>query len=73
MLNKELSGKIDKFYDILNRGFYCSANEVVETFNTVFPNEKMRFTTCSSCLRKAVLKMVAYKDKLSKITNSNDF
>lgn len=73
MLNKELSEKIDKFYDILNRGFYCSANEVVETYNAVFPDEKMRFTTCSSCLRKAVLKMVAYKDKLSKITNNNDF
>lgn len=73
MLNRELSEKIDKFYDILNRGFYCSANEVVETYNQVFPNEKMKFTTCSTCLRKAVLKLVSYKDKLSKITNSNDF
>lgn len=73
MLNKELSEKIDKFYDILNRGFYCSANEVIETYNKVFENEKMKFTTCSSCLRKAVLKMVAYKDNLSKITNNNDF
>ena len=73
MLNKDLSDKIDKFYAILNKGYFCSANEVVETYNQVFPNEKMRFTTCSSCLRKAVLKLVSYKDKLSKITNSNDF
>lgn len=73
MLNKELSEKIDKFYDILNKGYYCSANEVVETYNTVFPDEKMRFTTCSTCLRKAVLKMVSFKDKLSKITSTNDF
>ena len=70
MLNREISEKIDKFYDILNRGYFCSANEVVETYNTVFPNEKMKYTSCSSCLRKAVLKMVAYKDKLSKITNA---
>lgn len=73
MLNKEISEKIDKFYEILNKGYFCSANEVVETFNQVFPNEKMRFTTCSTCLRKAVLKMVALKDKLSKITSTNDF
>ena len=73
MLNKEISDKIDKFYDILNRGYYCDAREVIDTYNKVFENEKMRFTTCSSCLRKAVLKLVALKDKLSKITNSNDF
>lgn len=70
MLNKELSEKIDKFYNILNKGYYCSANEVVDVYNQVFPDEKMKFTTCSSCLRKAVLKLVALKDKLSKITNA---
>ena len=73
MLNKDLSDKIHKFYNILNKGYYCDAREVVDTYNAVFENEKMRFTTCSTCLRKAVLKLVSYKDKLSKITNSNDF
>lgn len=73
MLNRELSEKIDKFYNILNKGYFCSANEVVDVYNKVFENEKMKFTTCSTCLKKAVLKLVSYKDKLSKITNSNDF
>lgn len=73
MLNKEISEKINKFYDILNRGYFCDAREVIDVYNQVFENEKMRFTTCATCLRKAVLKLVAYKDKLSKITNSNDF
>lgn len=73
MLNKEISEKIDKFYEILNKGYYCDAREVVDTYNQVFPDEKMRFTTCSTCLRKAVLKMVALKDKLSKITSTDDF
>ena len=73
MIDKNIVDKIEKFYSILNRGYYCDAREVIDTYNEVFPDEKMRFTTCATCLRKAVLKMVSFNDKLSKITNNNDF
>lgn len=70
MIDKNIVEKIDKFYSILNRGYYCDAREVVDTYNEVFPNEKMKFTTCSSCLRKAVLKMVGELEKIKKQTEN---
>ena len=53
---------IDKFEQIMNRGYYASGTEVTDLYNKIF-NQKLSYTNCSSCIRTRISKMVTAKKR----------
>ena len=51
---------IDKFENIMNRGYYASGTEVTDLYNRIF-DQKLSYTNCSSCIRTRISKMVTAK------------
>lgn len=47
---------VEKFESILQKGFYCSGQEVVSLYNKLF-NKRQPTTNCSSCLRNYISQM----------------
>lgn len=53
---------IDKFEQIMNRGYYASGSEVTDLYNKIF-DQKLSYTNCSSCIRTRISKMVTAKKR----------
>lgn len=60
VLTSEDIEKIDKFEQIMNRGFFASGTEVTDLYNKIF-DQKLSYTNCSSCIRTRISKMVTAK------------
>ena len=46
----------DKFYNILNTGYYCDSKSVTELFNKL-TGKHVNNTNCSTCIRHRVLEI----------------
>ena len=70
VLTSEDIEKIDKFEQIMNRGYYASGTEVTDLYNKIF-DQKLSYTNCSSCIRTRISKMVTakkrYLEELAKV------
>ena len=62
VLTSEDIEKIDKFEQIMNRGYYASGTEVTDLYNKIF-DQKLSYTNCSSCIRTRISKMVTAKKR----------
>ena len=52
-INEEDAKTIEKFKEILNKGYYCNSNQVTSLYNRIL-EKNVTNTNCSSCLRKRV-------------------
>lgn len=62
ILTSEDLEKIDKFENIMNRGFFASGIEVTDLYNKIF-DQRLSYTNCSSCIRTRISKMVRAKKR----------
>lgn len=52
-INEEDALMIEKFKNILNKGYYCNSNQVTSLYNKVL-EKNVTNTNCSTCLRRRV-------------------
>ena len=62
IISSEDLEKIDKFENIMNRGFYAAGTEVTDLYNKIF-DQKLSYTNCSSCIRTRISKMAVAKKR----------
>ena len=62
ILTSEDLEKIDKFEQIMNKGYYAASSEVTDLYNKIF-EQKLTYTNCSSCIRTRISKMVTAKKR----------
>lgn len=58
----------DKFYDILNTGYYCDSNSVTALFNKL-TGKNVNNTNCSTCIRHRVLEIHNIVERLKEESN----
>lgn len=75
---KEDVDKIRRFKEIMNKGFYCSGQEVTELHNRVL-GTRLASTNCGSCIRQRISALVAALARFEKqmeisgFTDSNEY
>lgn len=65
--------KIEKFYSILGKGYYCDSNEVTELYNKIIRDGKtpVQNTNCSTCIRGRVLELNGWLNRFKEKTDGN--
>ena len=58
----------DKFYDILNTGYYCDSNSVTTLYNKL-TGKNVNNTNCSTCIRHRVLEIHNIVERLKEESN----
>lgn len=58
----------DKFYDILNTGYYCDSKQVTDLFNKL-TGKNVNNTNCSTCIRHRVLEIHNIVERLKEKSN----
>ncbi len=59
-MTQEQVSLIEKFENILSRGYYCSGVDVTNVYNDVF-NKNLRPSNCSSCIAQRIRELIAAK------------
>lgn len=59
---------VEKFHDILNRGFYADSKSVTELYNKLIRIPQgltpVNVTNCATCLRRRILELVDFVSKI---------
>ena len=58
----------DKFYNILNTGYYCDSNSVTTLYNKL-TGKNVNNTNCSTCIRHRVLEIHNIVERLKEESN----
>lgn len=61
----------DKFYDILNKGYYCDSKSVTALFNKL-TGKNVNNTNCSTCIRHRVLEIHNIVERLKEESDDAD-
>lgn len=58
---------IDKFNEIMQRGYYADGAQVTELYNRVInPQKPLTPTNCSACVRRRISDLVNFKNKMER-------
>ena len=59
---------VEKFHDILNRGYYADSQQVTSLFNKLIRIPQgltpVNVTNCATCLRRRILELVDFVSKI---------
>lgn len=69
MITNDDIKEIDFYHDLINKGMYGDSTTITKLYNRLL-SKNQAVTNCGSCIRRLVLEMVDYKDKLIKETTN---